>query len=98
MELEIRQMLNTTLIDYVLSRYILHFKGQDRFDVVKMRGGGVSWICIWGKYEVMIIIFLQQCLFSLGSSFFIDHRQYSRITLIFSKFCFLLNCLVTMVE
>lgn len=40
MELEIRQMLNTTLIDYVLSRYILHFKGQDRFDVVKMRGGG----------------------------------------------------------
>ena len=36
-ELEIRQMLNTTLIDYVLSRYISHFKGQDRFDVVKMR-------------------------------------------------------------
>lgn len=69
MELEIRQMLNTTLIDYVLSRYILHFKGQDRFDVLKMRGGGVSWICIWSKYEVMIIIFLQQCLFSWGSSF-----------------------------
>lgn len=69
MELKIRQMLNTTLIDYVLSRYILHFKGQDRFDVVKMGGGGVSWICIWGKYEVIIRIFLQQCLFSLGSFF-----------------------------
>ena len=33
-------MLNTTLGDYVLSRYILHLKGQDRFDIVKMKGGG----------------------------------------------------------
>ena len=44
MELEIRQMLNTTLIDYVLSRNILHFKGQDRFDVVKMRGGDLGYV------------------------------------------------------